>query len=394
MLAFRNTPVTRLCYNVCMKKSIVKNIIIGVLLATCAILTVCLWFGGMPALGLLPVPAAQVQGAMGSAHHPMARHMVESGVLEIGLTSGERRVLHGNIADEAGWQMATTAIAELISNGTHSHNGALADFALVGDYIAFAYNFTMPTGFFREHFGQRAGFLSSVFAGFEGFFITRGATGVTTFYFINNSGNTFHTFVLTDNQIYADLAQFFADFQAQMQYFDHISLTVLESTNPIGELLRAIVQDFVSFFFPNPNAIVASTVNNVYTYRDNLRVVKFYPNNIVEYSTIVNRGLITGNVTFTTSFLAALDMVNRDRVAMAALGAPMNPVAFVGYTHRNGHFTFYFEYVVDGAILHLGDRFWPLQHAIEVEVTGNTVVRYRRLMLNFATSAAEVAYEY
>jgi len=394
LLEIRNMTVTRLCYNIPMKKSIVKNIIIGVLLATCAILAVRLWFGGMPVAAILPVPVAQTQGLVGSAHHPMARHMIESAVLEINMPNAGRHVVHGDIANEQGWQFATTATSGLIRNGTHSHNGSLEDFVMMGDSISIAYNFTMPTGFFREYFGQRAGFLSSVFAGFEGLFIARGTAGSLMFYFINNSGNTFHAFVLTDEQIYADFTQFFAEFEAQPLYFDSPRLVAFESTNPIGELRRAIVQDFVSFFFPNPNAIVASTINNVYTYHDNLRVVKFYPNNIVKYSTVINRGLNTGNVTFTTSFLAALDMVNRDRTAMAALGTPMNPVAFVRYTNNDGHFTFYFEYVVDGEVLHLNGRFYPLQHAIEVEVTSNTVVRYRRLMLNFAAVEVEAGYEY
>jgi len=376
-----------------MKKSIVKNIIIGILLATCAILTVRLWFGGMPALGLLPHLAAQAQGVAGSAHHHMARQMVESAAFEIGLAGGEGLVVHGDIAHEAGWQLMIAAITELIRSGTHSHNGALADFANSGEsYVAITYNFTMPTGFFREHFGQRAGFLSSVFAGFEGLFVSRGTADTLTFHFINNSGNTFHAFSLVDTEIYADLTRFFDETRTQLQYAGDIYFSIHESTNPIGELRRAIVQDFVSFLFPNPNAIVASTVNNVYTYRDNLRVVKFYPNNIVKYSTIINRGLSTGNATFTTSFLAALDMVARDRAAMDALGTPMNPVAFMRYTQNNGLFTFYFEYVVDGTIFHLNGRFYPLQHAIEIEVTSNTVVRYRRLMLNFAI--VEVEYEY
>jgi len=369
-----------------MKKSIIKNVIIGALLATCAVLTVRLWFGGMPLSGLFPV--AEVAAAGGSAVHPMAQHMIESASLGVA-SDGDYRLVQGYIGDEYAWRLADAAIRGLITAGTHSHNGQLADFVPPALHIAVKYNFTMPTNFFRMFFGQRAGFLSSVFAGFEELLIAPDAD-VVTFYFLDNTNGNFHAFVLADGEIAADLMRFLDE-----PFFGHhsIVLDVIIAESPIGELRRAVVQDFTSFFFPNPNAIVASTINNVYTYRDNFRVVKFYPDNIVEYSAPANRG--AGAVSFTASFLAALDMVNRDRAAMVALGAPMNAVTFMGYTENDGRFTFYFDYTINGAKFDLGERFYPLRHAIEIDVASNTVVRYRRLMLNFIPISMESnAYEY
>lgn len=355
-----------------MTKSIIKNIIIGVLVATCAALTVRLWFGSSPLQRLFP--AATVTLAVNPANQPMSRAKIQSARLEtFGIS------FYGNISESQAWNLADSAFRALISDGVHSHSGTACSVEIEAESITIAYNFTMSASFFREYFGNRPGFLSSVFMGFES--VTMLAQGnEVLFYFFENATDNFHAFSLQDPWLAQSLKEFFALPQA---FSTPLADIEIGHTNPVLDLRLSTVRDFVSFFFPNPSAIVESTINHVHTYRDSRRVVRFYPNNVAEYSAMAGRDAMAAD--FTAAFLAALEMIDRDRTAMANLGVAINDIVFVKYRHDNstGRFVFYFDYAADGKLLDLSKVFSPGRHAVEVEVAGNSVVRYRRIMLNF-----------
>lgn len=311
------------------------------------------------------------------------------------------------------WEAANLSIEGLISEGSHSISGAWDNLIVydseTGDFvfsilptphIILQYNFAMPAGVFREGFaespGQRIGFLSNVFSSFETLIIAPGAEEIA-FIFLSKASGNFYVFLLENQEVLEHLTEFFTEFYESSAPGRHVLRNgelALNSAvyrqaidvvveNPIGELLLlARVKDFIEFFFPNPAVISESVVNGIYTYRDNFRVVRFYPNNVAEYSSLVDRSAASGN--FTSSFLAALHMVERDRNAMESLYSPMNDIIFKSYHHdaASGQWTFYFDYVADNMPLVIGPDF-PQGPAIEVRVVNNTVVRYRRLMLNF-----------
>ena len=372
-----------------MSKSLFKNIIIFGLMGLSIFLTIRLWFGVAYIPGLFPDSPVVV--AADPAGQRNADMVIESASIMVAAGGRVHQNIHGNISEQLAWNIASYAIAALIENGTYEQTHRSSDFIFdLGseNLMVINYNFSMPTTFFREFFGQRAGFLSSVFGSFEELAMAPTRHGEITFSFNDQTTGSFHAFTLQDQEIFYKFTNFFADVMESDPYVP--STFPVADINPIGDLRLATAEPFVSFFFPaTPRS---STVNNIFTYHDNFRVVKFYPNNVVEYNSLVGRNV--GSTNFITSFLAVLDMIDQDQNNMIDNGAPMNDIFFVGYYYdaSNSRWSFYFDYVVDGMVLDLTRDFYPLVHAIEVQTANNTVERYRRLMLNFIRE--DIADEY
>jgi len=373
-----------------MKKPIIKNLIICALSITCALLTIRLWFGNFLIHGLFP---GEPLVAASPAHQRMAGGMVESARMTVNYDDGQNyQVVYSNLLHHEAWDISMRAISALIDEGSFYNSGTAA--ILSTNSIVIEYNFAMPTGFFREQFGQRPGFLSSVFGSFETLVIMP-QNEIVEFFFVSDvDGNTSHAFALADFEIYKEFREYFES-RTQIDEYGYVVDVVSEIfwRNPIGDnMIHATVRPFVLFFFPNP--AVASdgvTINGVYTYKDSGRVVKFYPNNMVEYNALENTRPL-GAISLASSLLAALDMLDRDAAAMSVLENPMNDVFLVGYSTgpEMGQWNFYFDYVVGGRPMALDDiDAGILSHAVEIRVINNTVVQYRRLMLNFFESAAE-----
>jgi len=377
-----------------MKKYMVKNVVLCLLVATCVTLTVRLWFGNGFFEGLFM--ASPVAAAADPLNQPMAQVMARAATLGLSVDGKNYHVFHGIFENHEVWGLVSPAVTALIGNGAFSHMGLLEENVPPGieqgAHILIEYSFSMPTSFFRENFGQRSGFLSSHFGSFENLAIFHD-NGIITFYFYTreHENANYHAFVLDNAEIYENFERFFVGFDDNFQtrhvldnaklvlHDDEADTREIRYASPIRELRLSTVEEFIRFFFPNPAAITTSNVNNVYTYIDNFRAVKFHPGNIVEYSSLTSRG----NTSFDSAFLAALEMIDRDRASMESLGDPMNDVVLSGYYHLDGQWTFYFDYVVDGLPMVLKHDF--LYHAIEIDVTNNAVVRYQRLMMQFYT---------
>jgi len=345
----------------------------------------------------MPIVAASM------ADHRMSPGMVESAKMAVSLDGQRYEVVYGSLSQQPGWQLSGRAISALINEGTAGTSGTVDEDSLAeifdGQNVVIQYNFSMPAGFFREHFGQRPGFLSSVFSNFETLVISPDEDNIN-FFFINSAAGAFHMFSLQDAQTYYDLRGFFAEKAENENGMHHIRCGVdfvpareeyleIEGQNPIGnQLLLADVRPFVEFFFPNPAAMDEVTIDGIYTYQDNFRIVKFYPSNIVEYNALLGASSSSA-ASFASSFLAALDMLDRDMANMQARETAMNDVFLVGHSvgPRDGQWNFYFDYVASGRLVPIGDDVGILSHAVEVRVVGNTVMQYRRLMMYFFESA-------
>ena len=379
----------------------IKNLIICALSVTCAILTVRLWFGNFLIHGLFP---GDPLVAASPAHQRMAQEMIESGKMTVNFDGTDEsyelsyKVVYSGIREHAAWEISTRAISALIDEGGFDRSGALDGTVLneisARNNIVIQYNFAMPTSFFREQFGQRPGFLSSVFSDFDTLAISPNQ-GAINFYFISNENMMFHAFILSNGQIYNDFSDYFVQGPQYASSPSPSNNLFIRSHNPIdpigGQMLHGTVRPFVLFFFPNP--AVASegvTVNGVYTYMDNARVVKFYPNNVVEYNALLNTRP-SGTVSLASSLLAALDMLDRDRASMQTLGEPMNDVFLTGYSigPAEGQWNFYFNYIAGGRPMDIDDDIGILSHAVEIRVINNSVLQYRRLVLNFLELTVE-----
>ncbi|MCL1987379.1 MAG: hypothetical protein FWG64_05345 [Firmicutes bacterium] len=138
------------------------------------------------------------------------------------------------------------------------------------------------------------------------------------------------------------------------------------------------VQDRISVFFRNPAAIRTIVRDGTWVYRDINTVVLYHDTNILEY--INYRAIDRSNpATFLESYSAAIQFVLQDNLIT-------NEVTLSLFTQEDEIFTFYFDFVVDNTPIILPNN-WPtadpLQHAVIVTVDHGTVVRYRKLAINF-----------
>jgi len=338
----------------------------------------------------------------------MSAAMIETAKITIVFGDDEnyRKEVFSGLPDNEAWNISVRAISGLINEGSFDLSGTLTEAMRAEIFstssIVIEYSFSMPTSFFREQFGQRPGFLSSVFGSFERLVILPNE-GAIQFFFISgdNDGQdgTFHAFLLADAMIYDAFEELFLQKHQDIKELYVIAPSYrIFSSNPIGEQLQMLhvdVRPFVLFFFPNPAAAsMGTTINGVYTYMDSSRVVKFYPNNVVEYNALPNISP-SGTVSLASSLLAALDMLDRDKAAMLARGNPMNDVFLAGYSTgpMEGQWNFYFNYVVGRRIMEVCNDIDSgiLNHAAEIQILNNEVLQYRRLMLNFYEG---VVYEY
>ena len=377
-----------------MKKSampMLKNITLVLLTILCAILVVRLWFGeaGLPGLffGELSV---------GDGTNPwdedVAPLIIESAEFVISVHEGYR-VFYNNLAQNSAWQDANLAIGHLVAEGVFVREGALGEHAPYGEnFIAINYNFPMPSSFFREFFGTRPGFLTSHFEEFHRLIIAPSHTeDVLHFFFINKNNQDYYVFSLDSAHHYSLILDI------NLDTFPPTTYGSLVWSNPIHELTLSAVHNHMIFFFPIPSSVTNNTINGVYTYWDNTRIGRFYPNSMAEFT-----AMPTGNISddFTQALLAAFEMLSNDAQTQrtANPAAPKNEVLLVGFRHdiQSGIYRFYFDYVVNDTRLNLMYTH-GLEHAVQVHVLGRDVVLYSRLMLNFSIETEEgeeVYYEY
>jgi hypothetical protein len=404
-------------------RSYTKNIIICLLAAVVGVLAIRLWFGPLSFAGFfsdaVPIAARTAINPWQEAAAPL---MIRSARLTIGLTVGVEtgpdllhyREIYNNLEEQEGWRLAEKAIRQLIERGSFARSGSLDEDFLLNQFgrgsLVIGYNFLMPSNFFREFFSTRPGFLSSHFAEFDTLIISSSLD----FSFANSQTRNFYVFSLDSPALYAEFAEFFAaelaanvpevpsfdvmlpdvmrpdlmaDFMPDLGFITPGNIAV---RNPIGMMLLDTVEEYVSFFFPAPSAVTSGAINMVYTYRDLDRVVRFFPDSVVEFNAVPRISAVTRaggtEADFVQSLLAAFDMISRDARNQRGLGAPMNEVILAShhYAAETGHWHFYFDYITADTPVDLA-RIMPEHrgHALEVRVLGGSVVFYRRLMLNF-----------
>ena len=335
----------------------------------CCILTIRLWFGSFSLYGLFTgAPIASPVG-INPWDEDAAPLIISSASLTIETNSGSR-IIYNNLDTNPAWILANYAIGQLIESGQFLHeipNPAPSDSSLT-----IHYNFPMPSSFFREFFGTRPGFLSSHFENFNSLSITP-IENTLHFAFAKATSQSYFVFVLDSPFQYDRLNELF---EQETAVYPALHGPFM-STNPIGQLQLSTVADFIEFFFPNPAAITSSMINNIYTYRDNMRTVRFFYDNTVEFTIMPRPG--TAGDDLTRAMLAAFSKIYEDAAHQARRGAPKNEVVLTAHNFNpeTNRWHFYFKYVLNDIIVDLP------AHPLEIQTLGGNVVFYRRLMLNF-----------
>jgi len=160
---------------------------------------------------------------------------------------------------------------------------------------------------------------------------------------------------------------------------------ILNIVNPYAEneLLMNVIEQHINVFFENPSAKRSFMgEHNVYTYVDGTTVVRYFQNNVLEYSKyrtgVSEVGLIR-------SFNIALNFIESDAFVV-------DEFYLAGFEQIDNEFFFYFDYVIENLPLILPDEYigrdlpsghTTINHAIEVTVREGLVVNYRKIVYNF-----------
>ena len=182
--------------------------------------------------------------------------------------------------------------------------------------------------------------------------------------------------VLTDNNIFiAKLSD------------DSYNYPTVSIVNPYveNELLIRVIEQRVNVFFENPSAKLSFPGdNNVYTYIDASTVVKYFQNDVLDYSNYRMDKKETGIL---KNFSAALNFIKSDAFIV-------NQYYLADYKQNDNDYTFYFDYVVNNFPVFLPDEYKrseqasgavAIEHALEVTVREGNVVNYRKIVYNFIT---------
>jgi len=243
----------------------------------------------------------------------------------------------------------------------------------LGRSLKLSYGFAMLSTIFIDYFGLDQSILSGVYR-FDSIYIVPNGYGHLVLYFV-------------DYNIYQSFSVYNIDFYTKIlnMIYNNVSYTFerLYAVSPALGLMLATAQPYVAFLFPNPTAVVSSTINNIYTYRDNFRVVRYHPSHIIEYTSLlnINRSVISD---FYSSFAAALSIIYRDMQNIYSLDSYMHPIFLHSYFYNEDteKWHFYFDYVHQNIPILFSDEFAGRvmqNHAIEVLTLNNGVVSYRRL---------------
>lgn len=352
-----------------MYKTILKNVLIVVLAVACGVLAVRVWFGSFSFAHVFSSGTAQAQPFSGAmAGDAAASRLVTSARLSICPSHYGRYNFYGNIAQMPEWAYISTALGQLIESGNFSHYGALED----GDYphcgfILVEYNFNMDSTFFREYFGTRPGFLSSHFDYFNSLKITLLINGDLEFIFITQEN--FYVFYLVAPALFETFDGIFStDFLAQQP------TSSIYFASSITNMSLTGVREHIDYLFPsNPSE---ATINGIWTYSDNRRIARFFPSGIVEFNAIeYDPG---ASSSFTQAFLVAL--------AKASLNPNSNDIFLVSYhlNEQTNRWHFYFDFAFNAELIGIAYIMpYYIGNALEIQVLGNQVVYYRRLLINF-----------
>ena len=151
------------------------------------------------------------------------------------------------------------------------------------------------------------------------------------------------------------------------------------------ELLMGVIEQRVNVFFENPSAKYSFPGdNNVYTYIDAYTAVKYFQNDVLDYSNYRAGKEETGML---KSYSAALSFIQSDAFIV-------NEYYLADYKQNDTAYTFYFDYVVNNFPVFLPDEYKrseqasgavAIEHALEITVREGNVVNYRKIVYNFIT---------
>lgn len=165
-------------------------------------------------------------------------------------------------------------------------------------------------------------------------------------------------------------------------------ITMVNDMESAGSVLMMSLEKNIDIFFDNPAVKWPTRVNDVYTYSDETTVVKYYTNGVLEYSNYKSGNETNKNSSFYDKYISAINFMQKDINIK-------NEYYLSSYLKEDDKYTFYFDYKINNFPIILSDeikRNIGMKSMIEVTVSGNTVVRYKRYVYNFEIDESNKKY--
>ena len=156
-----------------------------------------------------------------------------------------------------------------------------------------------------------------------------------------------------------------------------------------GHLFMSSIRPHIEHFFANPVTIHSSVRADVYTFSNLSTMVRYHPNDVLEYTSYRRVGRTTP-AGILSDFSVARAFIARDI-------SNDTEIYFAGYDVRGSEYIFRFNFVFDNFPMIMISP-WPtsancndpLYAPLEITVEHGRVVRYRRLAINFIPGSRQL----
>lgn len=156
---------------------------------------------------------------------------------------------------------------------------------------------------------------------------------------------------------------------------------IVEANNPLnqdGGVLLSGIEKYVDIFFENPVTKWTHFVNGTFTFSDENIVVKYHPNNVLEYNSYkATEDKKTND--FIKSYLLAIQFLKNDYNIK-------NEFYLKNFLIESDKITFYFDYKINDFLINLSEdikKDTQMDSFIEVVISENKVLKYKRLTYDF-----------
>ncbi len=195
-------------------------------------------------------------------------------------------------------------------------------------------------------------------------------------YYVSSVQNNYNVFVGNE----------FIPAQTGETYYYNISEDNPVKENGVTDVTA--LDSYANNYFENPVLKWSSMDGNTYIFSDERRVVKYYPNNVMEYKAYYGYNNNEKDFDFAENLSAAEDFLSND-VNLK------NEVYLTGYYTLDNITTFYFDYKLDNFTLSLSESMKKktgLKSIVEVTVENGHATGCRRYIADYQTTIKEPVY--
>lgn len=159
---------------------------------------------------------------------------------------------------------------------------------------------------------------------------------------------------------------------------ENLYLPNVKINNPYeknGDLLMNTIDEKLDCFFENTTNKNVENVNNILVFSSNANIVKYYPENILEYASYQ-----TGNKNsdLDSDYAAAISFIKKDECTT-------NDVILKSYRQSDSQSEFYFDYLINNLPIEIENE-PSIQNLLSVTVKNGTVAKYKKLAFNFIST--------